>query len=182
MSALRLQIPMVATTILLFVGALATNSWLFSRLEHVPGIAWIYLPAGVRLLCTLLFAEAGAVGLLLASWGVSFLYIFPDDPERAFAGGILSTLAPWLVYRLAQRCWALEGSLAGLTPSRLLVLALAYSLANPLLHHAWFALRGEPDPFAGFLPMFVGDLVGSLLVIYAVKLVLAMPPLRRAFR
>ena len=46
-------------------------------------------PAGVRLLSTLLFGGAGALGLLIVSWMVSFFYFFPSDFMRAFAGGIV---------------------------------------------------------------------------------------------
>ena len=61
-ASIRLQLFMVATTIVAFLAALGLNLWLLPRVEYIPGIGWIYLPAGVRLLCTLLFAEAGAVG------------------------------------------------------------------------------------------------------------------------
>src|SRR5262245_11000980 len=139
MSHLRAQVVMVATTMTLFIAMLAINDWLFSQLEFVPGINWVYLPAGIRLLSTLLFAEAGAIGLLLVSWLVSFFYFFPNDPVRAFIGGILATVAPYAVYRLAQYRYGLAASLVNLTPRTLLVLVLVYSIASPLLHHMWFA-------------------------------------------
>ena len=84
---------MVIVTIVFFVVMLALNEWLFSSLEFVRGVNWIYLPAGVRLLCTLLFAGAGGVGLLIASWLVCFFYFFPDDMARSFLGGIVAALA-----------------------------------------------------------------------------------------
>lgn len=177
---LRLQFVLVLATMALFAATLAVNEWLFRRFEFAPGINWIYLPAGMRLLCTLLFAEAGAVGLLLVSWAVSFFLFFPHDFQRAFMGGILATLAPWLVYRGARRAWGLQSSLANLTPGRLLLLCVAYSFASPLLHHVWFALRGQDDLLAGFVAMFVGDLAGTLIVIYAVKGLLALLPRRAA--
>lgn len=158
----------------LFLAMLWINDRLFAQLEFAPGINWIYLPAGVRLLCTLLFAESGAIGLLLVSWLVSFLFFFPDDPERAFVGGILSALAPWLAYRGASRAWGLQASLVHLTPWRLLVLALVYSIASPLLHHLWFAWRGQGDLLGGFLAMVAGDLAGTLIVLYGIKGLMAL--------
>ena len=177
-STLRQQSMQVVATMALFLAMLWLNDWLFRRLEFAPGINWVYLPAGMRLLCTLLFAEAGAVGLLLVSWFVSFVFFFPDDPARAFVGGILATLAPWLVYRGARRVYGFEGSLRNLTPGRLLVLALVYSVASPLFHHLWFALRGQDDLLRGFVAMFVGDLVGTLIVLYGIKGLLALVPQR----
>jgi hypothetical protein len=175
-SNLRQYATQVLATIVLFLAMLWVNDWLFRRLEFAPGINWVYLPAGMRLLCTLLFAEAGAVGLLLVSWFVSFVFFFPDDPDRAFMGGILATLAPWLVYRGARAGYGFQGSLRNLTPGRLLVLALVYSVASPLLHHLWFAWRGQGDLLRGFLVMFVGDLSGTLIVLYGIKGLLALLP------
>jgi len=171
---LRLQAAMVLATIALFAAARALNEWLFRPLEFVPGIHFIYLPAGVRLLCTLLFAEAGAIGLLVVTWLASFLFVFPGQFERPFFGGILATAAPYAVYRLA--CWryGLRASLANLTSRRLLVLALACSLAGPLLLHLYFAWRGQPDLLRGFTAMFIGDLSGTLIVIYGIKALLVL--------
>lgn len=171
---LRLQAMMVIATMMLFVALLAINEWLFTRFEFARGINWIYLPAGVRLLSTLLFAEAGAVGLLLVSWLVCFFYFFPDDLSRSFVGGILATLTPYLIYRAAQHEYGLHASLANLTPKRLLILSVTYSVASPLLHHIWFALQGQQGIMHGFLTMFVGDLMGTLLVIYTVKVALSL--------
>lgn len=170
MSQFRLQIMMVLTTIALFLLMLAINEWAFKYAEFVPGINWIYLPAGIRLLSTLLFGGAGAIGLLIVSWLVSFFYFFPDDFMRAFVGGIVATVAPYGVYKLAQYAFGLHTSLVNLTPGRLLVCIVACSFANPLLHHVWFALNGDPQPLLkGFVVMFAGDLNGTLLVVYAVK-------------
>lgn len=171
MSQLRLQTMMVLATIALFLLMLAINEWLFKYAEFLPGINWIYLPAGIRLLSTLLFGGAGAIGLLIVSWLVSFLYFFPDDFMRAFAGGIVATIAPYGVYKLAQHAFGLHGSLVNLTPGRLLICIVGCSFASPLLHHLWFALHGDPQPLLnGFVVMFVGDLNGTLLVVYGVKL------------
>ena len=177
-SSIRHQVLQVAATILLFLGMLWINDWLFRHLEFVPGINWVYLPAGMRLLSTLLFAEAGAIGLLLVSWYVSFVWFFPHDPDRAFMGGIIASLAPYGVYRLARRYYGLDAGLRNLTPARLLVLALVYSVASPLLHHLWFAARGQDNLLQGFAVMFVGDLMGTLIVLYGLKAILSMVPRR----
>lgn len=110
----KLHLSMIGATVALFVLALAIDELLFTRLEFAPGINWIYLPACVRLLCTLLFAEAGAIGPMLASWSVAHLGM------RKLVG--------------------LQAALTNLTPARLLLCALAFSLASSLPHHLWFAL------------------------------------------
>jgi hypothetical protein len=179
MTQFKLNAAMVGATMVLFIAALALNEILFSYMAFGPGISWMYLPAGVRLLCTLLFGEAGALGLLLVSWLVCFGYFFPDDPVRSFAGGILSSAAPYLVYRGAQRYFGLSATLTNLSPRRLLACAAAFSLASPLLHHLWFAFYEHKTGLAsGFAAMAVGDFGGTLVVLYSAKLVLARLPRR----
>ena len=169
-----MNLAMSAVTAALFLAAIFLNELLFKHFEFAAGISWIYLPAGVRLLCTLLFAEAGAIGILAASWVICFFYFFPDDPIRSFAGGILAALAPYLTYRLlvAGRVGA---SLSGLGPWRLLGCALAFSITSPLLHHLWFALQGQREGLLdSFIVMASGDLIGTLIVLYTAKLVLSL--------
>jgi len=163
---------MILATVAMFLVALAINIALFESFNFSSGIAWIFLPAGVRLLSLLLFAEAGAVGLLLVSWAVGFFIFFPHDPVRAFAGGVVATAAPYGVYLWARRHWAFGTYLLNLTPTRLLLLALACSIASPLLHHLWFVVRGDAYSWNGFIAMFVGDLVGCIVVLYAAKTML----------
>jgi hypothetical protein len=145
MSQLRLNLAMAGVTCILFLAALAVNELLFRHVEFAPGIAWIYLPAGVRLLSTLLFAEAGAIGLLVVSWLVCFLHFFPNDPVRAFMGGILASAAPYLVYRVMQRHFGLDSNLANLSPG---ILAgqprAASSMVRPLRTR-----RPYPEEFLG---------------------------------
>jgi uncharacterized membrane protein YeaQ/YmgE (transglycosylase-associated protein family) len=177
MSNLRLHFCSVIGTAVVFTFSLWVNEELFTHSEFVRGVNWIYLPAGIRLLSTLLL---GAIGLLLASWLVNFFYFFPNDPVRSIVGGIIATVAPYAAYRLAQEIFGLRASLLNLTSRRLLLLVLAYSIASPLLHHIWFFLRGDTQNIAErFLAMFVGDLAGTLIVIYTMKALLSLLPVRR---
>lgn len=177
MQSLRFNAAMVAVSTILFLLVFLANEWLFNsaRFEFVRGVNWIYLPSGMRLLCTLLFGGMGAIGVLIASWITCVFYFFPDDPLRSFIGGIASAVAPYLVYKLAQHRYGLQASLLNLNARRLLLLSLAYSVANPTLHHFWLMLRGQPD-LPGFVVMVFGDLVGTLVVLYAMKLALSLLP------
>lgn len=170
---MRTKLELILGSALLFLVVFLLNEWIFnsSYFEVTRGINWIYLPAGMRLLCTLLFGGPGAVGVLIASWITCVFYFFPDDPIRSFAGGIASAAGPYLVYKLAQRLYGLDSNLVNLTAGRLLLLSVAYSIANPALHHAWLLFEGEAT-LAGFSIMVVGDLMGTLVLIYAMKALL----------
>jgi hypothetical protein len=173
----RIRLASIISTISVFVVSLWVNQEVFTHSEFVRGVNWIYLPSGVRLLATLLLGADGAIGLLLASWLVDFLYFFPNDPIRSIAGGIIATVAPYATYRLAREHYGLQASLSNLTPKRLLVLALAFSVANPLLTNIWLALCGNTTNIGErFFAMFVGDLSGALIVLYAMKALLSIVP------
>ena len=90
MSSFHHRLCAVVGTALFFIGSLWANQEVFAHSEFVRGVNWVYLPAGVRLLSTLLLGADGALGLLLASWTVDFFYFFPNDPVRAFVGGIIA--------------------------------------------------------------------------------------------
>jgi hypothetical protein len=175
MTIFRLHISMIVATMVMFGAALLINEMLFKQLEFAEGINWIYLPAGVRLLATLLFAESGAIGLLLVSWLYCFFILFPHQPVRAFAGGILASAAPYLVYLGAKRWLDLQGSLANLAAWQVLVCAVAYSLASPLLHHLWFAwYEGRGGLLHSFAVMAIGDLAGTVLLLFFTKWVMGL--------
>jgi hypothetical protein len=177
MSSLRLHFWSIIGTVIVFCLSLWINQVVFTHTSFVQGINWIYLPSGVRLLSTLLLGLDGFVGLLLAGLLTDFLYWFPHDPVRAIAGAILGSLAPYVVYRLALEFYDLRATLTNLTPKRLLVLAVAYSVANPLFHHLWFALTGTTERwFESLFSMFVGDLTGALIMLYSMKGILALLP------
>lgn len=183
MSRFHVHFWSVVGTAVVFILSLWINQEIFAHTEFVRGVNWIYLPSGVRLLSTLLLGSDGAIGLLIASWLVDFFYFFPHDPVRSIAGGIIATVAPYACYRLAREWYGLNASLTNLTPKRLLVLALAYSTANPLLHHIWFALQGSThNLIESFSMMCAGDLAGALIVLYAIKAILTLLPKRRHAR
>jgi hypothetical protein len=70
-----------------------------------------------------------------------------------------------------------------LTPKTLGILILIYAITSPLLHQLWFALRGfSPDSLSAFFAMFVGDLLGTLIIVYSIKLLLAFIRMKQSER
>ncbi|MDQ9172186.1 hypothetical protein Q8A64_17380 [Oxalobacteraceae bacterium R-40] len=169
----QLNIVLAIVSAILFLLVSLLNELVFhsATYEFVRGMNWIYLPAGVRLLCTLLFGGAGAVGIFISSWVMSIEYFFPNDPMRAFGASIASALAPYLIYKAAQQIYGLQASLTNLNAKRLLLFALACSIANPVLHNVWLFFISQ-NVGMGFFVMIFGDLLGTLTILYAVKLIL----------
>jgi len=184
---LRLGLFAATGTVVCYLLVCMMNCWLFGHwdvAQGLQGIAWVYLPAGVRLICTLLFAEAGAVGLLIGSMIAANIYaFFPGDPITTFGYGVISALSPYLAYKFTLREMALQRSLSNLTSTRFMACILLYGLTNPLLQLMWFSFRGISYQFwYGLMVMSIGDLTGSLIVVYAIKILLSfipLPPARR---
>ncbi|EJL87512.1 hypothetical protein PMI16_02856 [Herbaspirillum sp. CF444] len=176
---LRLGLATATVTAVCYLLSYMANDWLFKQTEFTQGIAWIYLPAGVRLICTLLFAEAALVGIFVASLLAACLYnLFPADPVTTVGYALISALAPYLAYRFTLEGMDLRRSLTNLTTARLMLCVLIYALSNPLLQLIWFAFRGVSYHFwSGLIVMSIGDLIGSLIVVYAIKTLLSFMPL-----
>ena len=164
-------------TAIIYVLIHALTGWIFKNAEYAPGVNWFYLPAGVRLIAILLFAEAGAVGILIGSFVAAFGFVFAKDPITATGGALISAIAPYLSYRLILARLGLESSLANFTAARLLTCCVIYALLNAAGQQIWYTLRNISEAsLQGFLVMFVGDLLGTLVVVYSIKIFLALTP------
>ncbi|PRC94687.1 hypothetical protein [Solimicrobium silvestre] len=179
MSIISRNLLTVAFVVVAYTLSYMLNDWLFKQIEFTQGVAWVYLPAGLRLICTLLFAEAGVLGILFGSLLTSSMYaLFPGDPITTIGYSLISALAPYFAYRYTLQEMRLERSLSNLTTTNLLICILLYGLCNPLLQLAWFIMRGVSSHYLpSLIVMSIGDLTGSLIVVYAFKTLLSFVPL-----
>lgn len=169
----RLQLISVLTSATLYFGCFHLNMILFNALELHSGANWIFLPAGVRLLCTLLLGVEGAIGLLIASLIISIQTYGDMGLVTNLVSAFISAGAPYLVYRLAI-INGLPATLEKLNAAKLALLCLVYAFVSALLHSVWYALRDvHTEILTSFTAMFIGDLVGTLIILYAMKIILA---------
>ena len=146
------------------------NGWLFAFAEINSNVALVYLPAFLRLLNVLLLGKfKGTVAGLLGGWLV--LLANSHDPLALKLVNMVASSAGPLVAVLVFERWrgrAIElNSLTDLT-----LVALMCCVANAVLHHVvWSlaapALLGSPQQV---LWMFLGDLIGTLIGAYLLKL------------
>lgn len=157
----------------LYYGFFHLNAWCFKAFELHAGAHWIFLPAGLRLICTLVFGIDGAIGLLLASLLLAHANLL-FDPVTGIVSALISAGAPYLIYLGALR-FGLAENLEKLSTSLLSRLALVSALANASLHSLWFVMRGiHADFLHNWVTMFIGDLLGTLIMLYAMKLLIAL--------
>ncbi|MEY4711639.1 MAG: hypothetical protein RIS88_1089 [Pseudomonadota bacterium] len=148
------------------------NEWVFSATKVSDHISWVFLPAAIRMLAVMLLGWAGVAGLYLGSLA-QLDDMLGIDPARALWIAALSSVPCLLAARLVQRVLRVQADLAGMTGRHLLVFGLAGGLANSGAHTLYFMLEADSlRPLAGFLPMFVGDTLGTLIVLYIGALVL----------
>jgi len=164
----------VGITLVTFLVLNWLNELAFLRFEQSSGINWVFLPAGIRLLSTLLFGLAGFEGLLLAGLYLNFHHFDFGSDYRAWSGAVAGALAPYLASVFARHWFDLRPRLKGLTPQRLLFTGLLCGVMSPVFHHALaWVLRGTVD-WTGLAVMIIGDTVGILIVLFAAKGVIAM--------
>jgi len=150
------------------------NNWLFSEVYLNSFISWIFLPAAIRMLAVMINGWAGVLGLFLGAilTNLSQLHLEPIN-VLVLAG--LSALGPLAAVHLCTRWLKLPVDFAGLQRSQLLVFAVTGAIFNVFPHNLFFYMTGmSDDAWSGVLPMFVGDLAGTLIVLYVASFSIRM--------
>ena len=142
------------------------NNWLFSSLSVSPQVSWIFLPAAIRMLAVVLFGWAGVLGLFLGALFTNQLF-GEVAPVTAVTVSVLSALGPWLAFKACTHWLNLPDDLAGLKPGHLLILSAVGAFFICVPHCIFFYMSGiSPDLWSDLIPMFTGDLIGTLVVLY----------------
>lgn len=150
------------------------NQWLFVSLSVSEQVNWIFLPAAIRMLAVVLFGWAGVLGLFLGSILTNQLF-GEASPAAALTVSFLSALGPWLAFRTCTHWLHLPEDLTGLKPRHLLMLSAVGAFFISVPHCIFFYVSGiSPRLFSDLIIMFTGDLIGTLLVLYAASFVLKL--------
>jgi hypothetical protein len=158
----------------LFVGFFQLNDWIFSSFQYSEGISWVFLPAGFRVILVLVMGLPGALGLMLGSWFIDRELFTQSGATLAFLNGVVGGLTPWLVLKyLIQRKW-LSPQLQSLNVLQLLNMTLIFAAASALTHQLVWLLLERPhlNIWVDIWPMFVGNALGALLMLYGFKFLL----------
>lgn len=162
---------LVAVSALLYVEFFELNNLLFSSFEHIQGVNWVFLPAGFRVLLVLAMGLPGATGILLGNYWIDRASFSDETLWLVLITGVVSGFTPWIVKWALEKKNVLAQQLKRLSAKSLLQFVLAYAAANALAHQwVWWALeRPGTNPWVDFWPMFVGDAIGSLVILYTLK-------------
>ena len=163
---------MLVVSAFLFVEFFRLNDYLFSALEHTFTVSWVFLPAGFRVVLVLLLGAPGAFGIALGSYWLNLERFEQSSALFSLTLCLVSGFSPWLVKCFMEQRGLLDRELKNMGSASLLQFVLMYAAVNALIHQAlfWASRMGDSKPWIDVWPMFVGDLVGALLILYTFKL------------
>lgn len=169
-ATLPLQVGLAAC---LWVASYYLNGWLFAGLEWTQTVSWVFLPAAVRLLVVLLFGGPGACGLWIGTL-VTNVPIFGLLTAESLIVASASAVAPFIAVRFGVALLKLPNNLQGVTGTSLLQLAALSAICSAGLHSSLFYALDSQSGVQGIFAMLVGDVVGTLVVLYALRAVLVL--------
>jgi hypothetical protein len=150
------------------------NGLLFARLQYSDYINWIFLPAALRVLAVLLFGWRGALGLFFGAW-ITFDPTMGHSDLSILVQTVLSALAPWVAVHWTARWLNISADLKGLNFRQLTLLCVAGAGLSAAAHTLLFSVQAEDVQLLwGFVPMFGGDLLGTVLVVYSAHFALRL--------
>lgn len=158
----------------IWIALFQLNTWLFSDAKVSGYISWVFLPAAIRMLAVMIGGWAGAFGLFVGALVTNIAFI-EYEPLNVVTLAALSSVGPLLAAYLCTRWLRLPKDLSGLHRSQLLVFAVAGAIFNVFPHNMYFYLIGmSSDAWSGVVPMFVGDLLGTLAVLYLASILIRL--------
>ena len=164
----------VAGTFIAYIVLYLINSYLFGSLGFSEGVSWIYLPSGFRLLFVLIFAEWGALGIALASMVLSGSFQFNGNIASILGAGFISGFAPFLARYVCRDKLGMDLELRNLTANKLIAVSVVFALMSASMHQVFDTWRGyTPNFITSTAVMAVGDLVGTVIMLYIAKFVVS---------
>lgn len=164
-----LFVTYAAMATLVYYGTYLFNGWFFSSVEIAPYVSLIYLPAAVRMLFALVLGLPAAIGMALGT----LLIIYTTQGAwtvvwyEAIPVSMISGFSPLVAVAIGVRWLKLPSDLRGLKPSHLMQFTLLGALCNSIPTNGFYWLAGNLDtPLPAMAQMFVGDVLGTLLVLW----------------
>ena len=167
----------VMFTASLWCGFVWAYGELFNWTQWLSGINLIYFPHGLRMVLAILFGFAGAVGIMLGT-ALMGLALIKSNLLLGLAQSFVAGFAVWAATHLVLRPAGtpiLNASKAirieSLDGKSLIVLAFASAVLNASGHTlAWYLFDAEAEQLElRFASMFTGDLLGALVLLYALR-------------
>ena len=166
---LGLQAALVA---LAWVWMFRLNAWVFAATSVNQYVAWIFLPAGLRILSVLVLRWPAVLGLFVGAFATANHQQAGDWPDQLVVAAI-SGLGPYVSVTLGQRLMGLQSALEQLQPRHLLLFSMLGAACNAIATNLeQYLARGQAHALDLAAIMFCGDMLGTVIVLYVAQLVL----------
>lgn len=120
-----------------------------------------------------LFNFNAVIGLFIGSLVTT--HGLPLDTKPMVIVSVISAVTPYIAFLFTRCCLKVQLTLRGLTTQQLLMMCVVYATCNAILHNLYFYYTGITQEFSiSTLNMFIGDLLGALLMFYAFSLAIKL--------
>ena len=167
---------LISISALLFIAFFDVNAWVFANLEYRQGVNWIFLPAGFRIILVLTMGLPASTGIMLGTWFLDRATLGTEHAILILLNGVVSGFTPWLIMKALEKSGKLSPQLQQFSSAQLLNFTLIYAAGNAVLHQLgwWLLDHASINPWVDIWPMFIGDVLGALIMLYAFKGVLSL--------
>ena len=162
------HVVMAVVSGLLFSASFRLNQYFDAQFVYAEGISLLFLPAGVKLLAVLVGRLPAIVGIMVVSVYLG-AGIWPDKSMTsiiyfAFVGLMTYPIAAYGVMRLFR----IKHDLANLRYHHIVVLSLAASVFNGVVHNLLYLTQGvttREEIWHKSAAMALGDFMGCFVVV-----------------
>ena len=170
MKIIKATIIDILVVVLTWILFYRMSLWLFAYFEYNPRVYWVFLPAGIRMIAVFIFGWAGVLGLFIGS-------IITNEVELSgyvIYLAAISAMSPMVAKRACKWWFNIPVTLQGLSSKQLLTFSITGALSNALLSNLYFYFADRTNSLKGFFPMFVGDILGTLIIFYLIAQILRL--------
>jgi len=142
-------------------------------LNYAYRVDWIFLPSGLRLAFVLIFMREGALGIALASMLITYEQYFDGNYLKLLVSGSLAGVGPYVAWKFASVLLKLDKVMTNLSSVGLFKLAVLFAFTSAVIHQLWyFWIRANEQFLDTVVVMFVGDLIGTIMVLGFLQMLL----------
>ncbi len=143
------------------------NDYFFSFTAYTDHVNWVYLPSGIALAYVLVLEGIGALGLFFASIAINLQLHSTDPIVTDLVTSFISAITPLIARQLCVYWIDLDENLGDLTFKKITECCIVFALISSVFHQLWFHIdKLDEIFFEDFLAMFIGDVLGSLIILF----------------
>ncbi len=163
----RLNVLLLFLVSVTYYGVFFLNEDLFSSLDYTDHVNWIFLPSGMILGFVLVLEEIGALGIFMASLVINLQIHTNETIWTGVVTSLISAITPMIARQICTHWIGLDQDLRDLNYKKIIECSIIFALISSAIHQLWFHYEKLDATFiADLWAMFVGDVSGSLLVLF----------------